>query len=158
MKIVVMSDTHLSRVTEEFESLCSAHCPDADMVIHLGDWERVDLLDFLEQYPLRAVAGNMDDHRIRERLPVKRIIRAGDFRIGIIHGWGAPGGIRQRLGEEFTGVDAILFGHTHQPLLIREDGLLWFNPGSVTTARGNSRAGIGVLRIGERIEAEIISI
>jgi uncharacterized protein len=158
MKIVVMSDTHQNRATDEFKALCSKFCADADLVIHLGDWEKVEMLNFLEQYPLEAVAGNMDDHFIQERLPAKKVIRAGDFRIGIAHGWGSSGGIRQRLKAEFTGVDAILFGHTHQPLLMREDGLLWFNPGSVYLGRGGSRKSIGILRIQETIEAEIVQI
>jgi uncharacterized protein len=158
MKIVVISDTHLTRPTEEFKALCSEYCDDADMLIHLGDWERVELLNFLEQYPLEAVAGNMDDHSIRDRLPAKKVIRAGDFRIGIIHGWGPPDGIRQRIKQEFTGVDAILFGHTHLPLLIRDEGILWFNPGSVFTGRGVSRRTIGILQINEDIEAEIVQI
>lgn len=159
MRIVVMSDTHLTRVTDEFKALCSEYCDSADMLIHLGDWERVELLNYLEQYPLEAVAGNMDDHLIRERLPAKKVIMAGNFRIGIIHGWGPPADIRQRISQEFTtGVDAILFGHTHQPILIREDGVLWFNPGSVFLGRGFSRKSIGVLEIRENIEAEILKI
>ena len=138
MKIVVMSDTHLSKATDEFKALCSEFCDDADMVIHLGDMEKAEMLNYLEQYPLEAVAGNMDDYSIQQRLPARKIVKAGAFRLGIAHGWGPDGGIRQRLEQEFTGVDAILFGHTHQPLIFRKNGLLWFNPGSVFLGRGDS--------------------
>ncbi|MHC1726770.1 MAG: metallophosphoesterase family protein [Syntrophobacteraceae bacterium] len=158
MKIVVMSDTHLSRVTDEFRCLCSEFCDNADMVIHLGDWERVEMLNYLEQYRLEAVSGNMDDHAVQDRLPAIKVIRVGNFRLGLTHGWGSPNGIRQRIRKEFTGVDTILFGHTHQPLMVREDGLLWFNPGSVYLGRGGSRRSIGILRIQETIEAEIVDI
>jgi putative phosphoesterase len=153
-----MSDTHLSQTTNEFKTLCSELCDDADMVIHLGDWDKVGILDYLEQYPLEAVAGNMDDYPIQARLPAKKIVKAGTFKLGIAHGWGPPNGIRLRLEQEFTGVDAILFGHTHQPLIFRENGLLWFNPGSVFLGRGAVRRSIGVLRIQDKIEAEIIEI
>ena len=158
MKIVVMSDTHLTRLKDEFKSLCTEFCDDADMVIHLGDWENIELLNFLERYPLEAVAGNMDDHFIHSRLPVKRIVRAGKFRLGLVHGWGSPWGMRQRIKQELSGVDAILFGHTHQPVMVRENGLLWFNPGSVFMGRGDSRNSIGILRIEEKIEARIVHI
>ena len=158
IKIVVMSDTHLSKATDEFKALCSEFCDDADMVIHLGDFERVEILNYLEQYPLDAVAGNMDDHLIQQRLPAKKILRAGPFRLGITHGWGSPVGIRQRIKQEFTGVDAIIFGHTHQPLILRKNGLLWFNPGSLFFGRGASGKSIGVLRIQDSIEAEILQI
>jgi len=158
IKIVVMSDTHLNTATDEFKALCSQFCDDADMVIHLGDLERVEILNYLEQYPLEAVAGNMDDYSIKQRLPARKIVMAGPFRLGITHGWGSPVEIRKRLKEEFTGVDAIIFGHTHQPLILREDGLLWFNPGSLFLGRRSSGKSIGVLRILDKIEAEIFQI
>jgi len=158
IKIVVMSDTHLSKATDEFQGLCSEFCEDADKVIHLGDWDKVEILDYLERYRLEAVAGNMDDYSIQQRLPARKILKAGPFRLGIAHGWGPPGGIRTRLKQEFAGVDAVLFGHTHEPLIFRENGLLWFNPGSVFLGRGPSRRTIGVLRIQDKIEAEILDI
>jgi putative phosphoesterase len=158
MKIVVMSDTHLNRVTEEFISVCDRYCNDADMVIHLGDWERAPILDYMERYPLEAVAGNMDDHVIRGRLPTRKVIRAGNYRLGIVHGWGSPVGLRGRLRNEFTDVDCILFGHTHQPLEEYENGLFWFNPGSVTMGRGDLSGSLGILRIQERIDSEIIPL
>lgn len=158
MKIVVMSDTHLTRTTDPFMALCKRFCDDADLVIHLGDWERVELLGFLERYPLEAVAGNMDDYFIRDKLPLKKIIKVGNFRLGLIHGWGAPSGIQQRIAQMITGVDAVLFGHTHQPLMVMENGVLWFNPGSVFMGRGASRNTVGVLRIGDRIEPEIVQL
>lgn len=165
MKIVVMSDTHLGEATDQFKALCSQFCDDADMVIHLGDWDKVGMLNYMERYPLEAVAGNMDDYPIRQRLPVRRIVKAGPFRLGITHGWGpyghwlpTQGAIRQRLGHEFSDVDAVLFGHTHQPLIFQENGLLWFNPGSLLLGRGSSRKTIGVLTIRDKIETEIIKV
>ncbi len=158
MKIVVMSDTHLDRVTEDFGNLCAQFCRKTDMVIHLGDWTRASLLNFMEQYPLEAVAGNMDEESVLDRLPVKKVVEAGGFRMGIIHGWGSASGLERKLAEQFQGVDAILFGHTHQPVIRRENGLLWFNPGSVYAGRGPHRRTLGVLEIGERIEASILEL
>lgn len=158
MKIVVMSDTHLNHVTDEFKAICARFCEDADMVIHLGDCARWPVLSFLEQYPLEAVAGNMDDHLIRDRLPVKKVVRVAGYRIGIIHGWGAAHDMRERLIKEFTNVDAILFGHTHQGLIAEENGVFWFNPGSVFTGRGGSPRSLGILHIEERLRGEIIQL
>ena len=158
MKIVVMSDTHLGKVTEAFEALCSQYCEGADMVIHLGDWVNVDVLNYLERYSLEAVSGNMDDYSIKQKLPSQKIVKAGASHLGIVHGWGSPFGIRQRIGQGFTGVDAILFGHTHQPLILMENGLLWFNPGSLFLGRGDSPKTIGILTIKDKIEAEIIKV
>ncbi len=158
MQIVVMSDTHLREMTDEFKALCSRFCDEADMVIHLGDWDRVAILNYMERYPLEAVAGNMDDYSIQQRLPARKIVKAGAFRLGIAHGWGSPGGVRQRLEQEFTGVDAVLFGHTHEALSFQQNGRLWFNPGSVFHGRGALQRSIGILRIQDKIDAEIIRI
>ena len=158
IRIVVMSDTHLNEPTGEFKSICARFCDDADMVIHLGDWEKIGILNYLERYPLEAVSGNMDDYAIKQRLPARKVLKVGGFRLGITHGWGPRDGIRQRVAEQFGSVDAVLFGHTHQPLIERESGMLWFNPGSVFLGRGNSRQSIGLLKIKDRIEGEIIEI
>jgi uncharacterized protein len=158
MNIVVMSDTHLDGITQDFKDLCAQFCERADMVIHLGDWTRASLLDFMEQYPLEAVAGNMDEEPVLDRLPVKKVVEAGPFRIGIIHGWGSAHGLKRKLAEQFRGVDAILFGHTHEPYICRENGLLWFNPGSVYAGRGPCRRSLGVIEIGDRIEASIVTL
>ena len=158
MRIVVMSDTHLDRVTPRFEALCARYCEGADGVIHLGDWARSSVLDFMEQYPLEAVVGNMDDHHLRDRLPMKKVVRVQGLRIGIIHGWGAAHDLRARLRNEFDSVDAILFGHTHTPFISEENGVLWFNPGSVFHGRQGAPPGIGILHVEERLRAEVVAL
>lgn len=158
MRIVVMSDTHLNHPTEEFREICSRYCDQADMVIHLGDWARSTILDYLEGYSLQAVAGNMDDHAILQRLPAKKVIRTGKYRLGIIHGWGSSRDLRQRLAREFEDVDAILYGHSHLPYVQRENGLLWFNPGSVFMGRGDLPGSIGILHADEELWGEIIPL
>ena len=159
MKIVVMSDTHLTRVTAAFDAICAKYCADADLVIHQGDMASFAILDFLEQYPLEAVAGNMDDFSIRHRLPANKIIRIKDYRVGIVHGWGGSvSELREKLRQVFAGVDAILFGHTHQPLQIEDDGCLWFNPGSVFLGRGSHPQTLGILHIEDSIRSEIVQL
>ncbi len=155
---MVMSDTHLNHPTEEFREICSRYCDQADMVIHLGDWARSTILDYLEGYSLQAVAGNMDDHAILQRLPAKKVIRTGKYRLGIIHGWGSSRDLRQRLAREFEDVDAILYGHSHLPYVQRENGLLWFNPGSVFMGRGDLPGSIGILHADEELWGEIIPL
>jgi hypothetical protein len=158
MRIVVMSDTHLNHPTEEFREICRRYCDQADLVIHLGDWARSSILDYLEGYPLQAVAGNMDDHAILQRLPAKQVVRTGKFRLGIIHGWGSSRDLRPRLAREFEDVDAILYGHSHLPYVHRENGLLWFNPGSVFMGRGDLPGSIGILHADEELWGEIIPL
>jgi uncharacterized protein len=158
MKIVVMSDTHLNGVSDELADICTRYCDGADMVIHLGDWVATSVLDYMLQYPLEAVAGNTDNYDIHDRLPVKKVLQVGGRRIGIIHGWGSSGNVRGCLQHEFSDVDAVLFGHTHQPLRLKEDGVFWFNPGSVFAGRGYPRRSLGILHVDGRIEGQIIPL
>jgi len=157
VKIVVFSDTHLHRVTEEFESICDHYCRDADRVIHLGDWTSASVWNFLQQYPLEGVSGNMDDMAVRLQLPARQVIRVGGFRIGMTHGYGFYGDLKEALRREFDGVDAILFGHTHRPLVEREGGQLFFNPGSVFSGRGSGRS-LGLLTVGRTLQGEIVRL
>lgn len=158
MKLVVLSDTHLSHVTDDFKAVCERFCSNADMVIHLGDWTRSAILDYLEQYPLQAVAGNTDERSVHSRLPLKKVIQINGFRIGIIHGWGSGGDLRDRLKSQFADVNAIFFGHTHQPLHMEEQGIYWFNPGSVFMGRGEVRGSVGVVHVDKQLRGEIVAL
>ena len=158
MKIVVMSDTHLYGVSDQFKAICDRYCQDADRVIHLGDWVRGPVLNYMEKYPLEAVAGNMDDPVIQESLPAQKVIALGNYRVGLIHGWGSAAGLRSRLYQAFSDVDAIFFGHTHQALQLTENGIFWFNPGSVFTGRGGSPPSLGIIHLQEQLESEIVRL
>jgi uncharacterized protein len=158
MNIVVMSDSHLYELTPAFEELCDRYCRHADRVIHLGDMVSAAVLDFLAQFPLEAVAGNMDSPSVRERLPVKKIIRLGAYRVALIHGWGSAADLRARLAHEFSAVDAVLFGHTHEGIEHKSNGILWFNPGSIAAGRGGAPRSIGLLSVGGTLRGEIIPL
>ena len=158
MNIVVMSDSHLYEVTPQFEALCERYARGADLVIHLGDLVGPSILDYLMQFPLEAVCGNMDGHSIRQQLPVKKVIRLGGFRVGLVHGWGASADLPETLYPEFVNVDAVLFGHTHEPFLRRSNGILWFNPGSVSSGRRGAPRSLGLLQVDTELHADHIPV
>jgi putative phosphoesterase len=99
----------------------------------------------------------MDPYEIRKVFPQKQVIEIGGFRIGLIHGGGAPFGIESRIRDEFDEVDAIVYGHTHTPANQQGKGVFFFNPGSPTRSFWHS-ATLGILHIREKIEGEIIKI
>lgn len=158
MKIAVISDTHLSDVTVEFEQICHQYLKGVDLVIHLGDWTDVKVFDYLSQYPLLGVSGNSDGEIIRKELPHKRIVRIHGYKVGITHGWGAPYDLVPRLRKEFIDVDVILFGHSHVPFQMMENGVFWLNPGSVFYGRGEVERSFAFLYLEERIWAELIML
>lgn len=158
MNIVVLSDTHLTTVTDELHDVCARYCDPADLVVHLGDWTAGCVLDFFEHYRLEAVCGNMDDVSVRLRLPTRKTFRVGNYCIALTHGWGYGRDIQAQLLHEFDTADVVLFGHTHRPLVEKRDGRLLINPGSVFSGRGLQTRTLGLLDVGTSLHAEIIAL
>lgn len=160
-KIGVISDTHRRSPDTFLETVIKKHFHDVDMVIHAGDMVTMDVLDpFIAlDKEVIAVCGNMDFADVQRSYPISRTIRIEELSIGIIHGWGSPHGVRQRIRTSFENVDAIIYGHTHQAFCAYEAGIFFFNPGSPTDSRFTSSNSIGIIRIdGKMIEGEIISL
>ena len=93
------------------------------------------------------------------QLKIKELITIGKFKIGMIHGYGAPSGLLNTIGREFDDVNCIVFGHSHTATNLKKDGVLYFNPGSPTDRIFASRNSYGILEItGKKIEGRIIEI
>ena len=158
MKIGVVSDTHLNEPHAGFKRMIESHFKDVDRIVHAGDfvdWTVAEYLSGLKE--LVAVCGNMDSHPLRKAFPRKRVVEIEGLKIGLIHGGGAPLGIEERIRAEFDGVDAIVYGHTHTPVCHEVKGVCFFNPGSPTRP-SVGRPTLGILKVGERIEGEIIPL
>lgn len=156
MKIGVLSDTHLTRVTQDLERLVEAHFREVDLVIHAGDMVGLPVYRYLQHLPLEAVTGNMDEAALRDELPGKKTLTVGAVTIGLMHGWGSPVGLEERLRREFSGVDIIVYGHSHLPVNHRSGGILFFNPGSASGFRHEPT--IGLLHLEDGIRGEIIKL
>ena len=160
MKILVLSDTHIPRVAHDLPKEIYDAMSDVDMIFHAGDFVEKDILDKLMALrKTKAVYGNMDSPNLRNILNPKEIVEIGKFKIGLIHGYGAPRDILDTIKKEFQGVDAIVFGHSHSATNITKDGILFFNPGSPTDKIFATSNSYGILEIGEKkIEGKIIRL
>lgn len=131
--IGVLSDTHIPKRGKELPKEVIEGFQGVDLILHAGDIADESVLLELEKIaPVFAVHGNVDPPELREKLPLKRIIEYKQFRIGLIHGYGDKGTTLGRVMEAFEGeeLNAIVFGHSHQPYNERLNGMLIFNPGS----------------------------
>jgi predicted phosphodiesterase len=55
--------------------------------------------------------------------------------------------------------DAVIFGHSHQPVSYNKDGVLYFNPGSAGQRRFKLPVSIGRITImNSRLESEIVTL
>lgn len=160
MRVVVLSDTHMPRSAQDFPAQVYAEIEKSDMIIHAGDFVEIEVFKKLESLkPTKGVCGNMDSHAIRSLLKQKEVLQLGGKTIGLIHGYGAPAGLVDTVASEFTGVDAIVFGHTHSAVNIVKDGVLFFNPGSPTDTVFAKVNSFGILEIDDSgINGKIVKI
>ncbi len=161
MKIGVISDTHFSDIETGMafiDTLMEGPLRGVDMLLHAGDLVREEILDVVTVCPVYAVRGNMDSGRCS--LPLRRIITAAGKRIGLIHGWGPPGGLEQRLLQEFAHerIDVLVYGHTHRPLCRDHQGILLFNPGSAADRRDARHHTVGLIEIDATVSAQILNL
>ena len=101
MKVGVIADTHLLQASPELEELMAGPFEDVQMILHAGDITDLAVLQAFAGKEIQAVCGNMDSLAVRRQLPTQHIIRVGKFKIGLIHGWGGPQGIEERIRQEF---------------------------------------------------------
>jgi putative phosphoesterase len=159
MKIAVLSDTHVPFAARELPMDVYKNLEQADAIIHAGDFQVAAVIDRLQAIaPFYGVCGNMDGSDIRQQLPQRRIIEIGGFAIGVMHGWGSPAGLEDRILASFKDerIDALVYGHSHRAQLEHKNGILIFNPGSPTDNRFAQFQSVGILTLEEKITGEIL--
>jgi putative phosphoesterase len=144
VKLLVVSDTH--GMSREVAKVVSRHPVEA--VFHCGDF-----CTDRSQPPFQRmllVRGNCDTDRT---VPEERESVQGGLRIFQTHGhlYGVKQSIlrlKYRAGE--VGANVVLFGHSHVPTCVEDDGILFLNPGSLSSPRGYTVPTYAVLtQIGE---------
>jgi putative phosphoesterase len=161
MRILVISDTHISKPTMHLPPLVLEEAKKATLILHAGDLTTLDLLNKLQNIAeVKAVYGNMDEADLKNKLPSRLIFSIGHFRIGLTHGGGGPKGLKEfvlrQIGEP---VDCLIFGHSHLPLKEYRDNVLLFNPGSPTDRIFAPYNSFGIIEINEKeIKAQIVRL
>lgn len=157
MLIGVVSDTHMPSRARELPAALVERFRTVDLILHAGDLTTMAVLDALRDIaPVEAVSGNVDGSEVRIALPANRVIQAGQFRIGLVHGDGTAFSTIERARRAFTGVDCIVFGHSHSPTVEQLRGVLMVNPGSPTDPRRQPRPSFALITAGESLGAEIV--
>ncbi|TFH29044.1 MAG: YfcE family phosphodiesterase [Promethearchaeota archaeon] len=140
LRIGVISDTHLSKIAPNsaFTTAISAFLREkVDYVFHLGDftdWKVYqELTETFGDDKVHAVRGNMDamDPHIPEILPESKSLVLSGRSILLVHGWGGPLDMIERITRRFdlSQVDLVVFGHTHRNLITNKHQRWYFNPG-----------------------------
>jgi len=132
MKVLIVSDTH--RRNENYFRVVKMHAP--DMVIHCGDIEGSEYaLSNAVDCPVHMISGNND---FFSGLPRELELNVGSRKIWVTHGHNYYVSMgNQRLKQEALakGVDIVLYGHTHRPVLDMDGDVIAVNPGSLSYPR-----------------------
>jgi len=162
MRIGVLSDTHIPDRAKDIPKEILADFKNVDMIIHAGDLVDLSVLDKLKMVckNIKAVWGNMDPYDVRKKLSEKEIIKIGNYKVGVMHGYGPPKDLINLMTEVFKDeiVNLIIFGHSHYPLKEKRGDILYFNPGSPTDRIFSPYNSYGIIEINDTIEASIIKI
>ncbi|MBW3632045.1 MAG: metallophosphatase family protein [Chloroflexi bacterium] len=149
----VLSDTHVSATRARrpldpvFDFFRRAS---VELILHAGDAGHVSILENLEAIaPIAAVRGNADPLDLIETLPDQVKIEVGSRVVLLLHGHHGKTALRAARAAASPEIDVVVFGHSHNPLIDREESTILFNPGSPVERRWNPHFGVGLLRISD---------
>ncbi|MGD9902521.1 MAG: metallophosphoesterase family protein [Vicinamibacterales bacterium] len=150
MTIGVISDTHGLLRPQALEALQGS-----DLILHAGDVGPLAILDALGAIaPTIAVRGNVDTAVWATTLRETEVIAAERCSIVMVHD-------RARLAVDprAAGHAAVVFGHSHRPLVETRQGVLFVNPGSAGPRRFDLPVTVAQLTVsGDRLEAAIVPL
>ena len=136
MKVLIVSDTH--RRNENYFKVVSLEKP--DLVIHCGDAEGGEfVLTKACECPVYIVMGNNDYFSM---LPRELELNVGPYKVWVTHGhkyyvYMSSEHLRR---EAFArGMDIVMYGHTHKPVVERSKDVIAINPGSLSYPRQEGR-------------------
>lgn len=132
-RIMIVSDTHRRHI-----NLAEALYQEGriDMLLHLGDIEgEEDIIQELAACPMIFVPGNNDFFSIHSK---EREIEIAGRKVLLTHGHYYYVSLDlQTIREEAVarGMDIVMFGHTHRPVISVEENITLINPGSISYPR-----------------------
>ena len=146
-KIAVLSDTHGLLRPE-----VAAHLAGADLILHAGDINTQAIVDALAAYaPTHLVRGN-NDKEWAQGLPHSLTFTVEGIRFFMVHN-------KMDVPRDLSGVDVVIYGHSHKYAEETRDGVLWLNPGSCGRRRFDQEITFSMLEVEEgryRVEKIVI--
>ncbi len=146
MRIGVIADTHGLLRPEVLPAFAGV-----EHILHAGDVGDPAILAALGLIaPVTAIRGNIDRTGACAELPAEEYVTLGGVNLYMLHDVHTLS-----LDPGAAGVSAVLFGHSHKPLLEHRKGVLFFNPGAGGPRRFSLPVTVGLLNIvGNVLQAE----
>lgn len=146
-QVVILSDTHGLLRPEVLEYLARA-----DVIIHGGDINTQAIVDALAGYaPLHIVRGN-NDKEWAQGMPLSLTFSVEGVRFFLVHN-------KRDVPAGLSGVDVVVYGHSHRYAQEERDGVLWLNPGSCGKRRFDQEITLALMQVdGDRFQVEKVLI
>lgn len=136
-KIGILSDTHGMLRPEVMEALQGC-----EMILHGGDINKQKILDELsESAPLHVVRGN-NDKEWAEYIPKSITVDVCGLRVFMVHN-------KRDIPKNLSGIDMVIYGHSHKYEEKIVDSILYLNPGSCGPRRFHQEITLALLYIEE---------
>ena len=117
-RIAVLSDTHGLLRPEVMPYLEAA-----DVILHAGDINTQAIVDTLRACAEAFIVRGNNDKEWAEGLPHSLSFTIEGVRFFMVHN-------RKDIPRDLSGVDVVVFGHSHRYAMEMREGVLWLNPGS----------------------------
>jgi uncharacterized protein len=149
-RVGLISDTHGLLRPEAL-----AFLKGCDHIVHGGDIGRVEVFRELSALgPLTAVRGNNDNGAWAEQLAETELFKVGGVFIYALHDLS-----QLDIEPVAAGVQVIVSGHSHKPLVEQRDGVLYVNPGSAGPRRFRLPISVAELTItGQAVSARLVEL
>jgi len=150
MLIGILSDTHGLLRPEAVAALRGV-----EYILHAGDVGNADILESLRAIaPITAIRGNVDTHGPCAELPATDAVELGGALFYLVHS------IHDLdLNPIVAGVSAVVSGHSHQPGITTQNGVLYLNPGSAGPRRFKLPVTVALVKVeGGALTPSIVSL
>ena len=146
-RIAVLSDIHGLLRPEVLTAIDGC-----DAIIHGGDINKPEIIERLQEIaPVYVVRGN-NDKAWAEHIPATLTFQIEDCRFFLVHN-------KKEVPIDLTGIDAVIFGHSHKYFVQTIDGRLWLNPGSCGKRRFDQEITLAILTVdGSSLSAQKVVI
>lgn len=159
VQIGLIADTHIGDRGFKIPPKLDILFRDVQLILHAGDiLDPATLVALSRIAPVVAVQGNNDFPEIQESLPLVTTVFVQGHQIAMIHQLGNAKTRPMLVQQLFPHADCVVYGHSHVPNIQRIEGKLLVNPGSPTDRRTQPDRTVGILTVGETIEARIIAL
>lgn len=137
-QVGIISDTHGLLRPEAIDALAGV-----DRIIHAGDIGKPDILKRLAEIaPITAVRGNNDQDGWTADLIESQHFSIEGLSIFLIHDLNEID-----FDVKKAGIDIVIAGHSHRPMIETRNGILFINPGSAGPRRFKLPVSLALLDI-----------